>query len=485
MIREQDTRSQASLVWIPLLLLSLVAAAAAVFYPVLAMASIGLLIGGTIAVMLSARRPEIFLVLAIWTNFLKALYLPGLSVGEFGATPYLLFTTLAVIGFSIQVLSGKRRLILPIGLIPFFLFASFTTLSLLIAQDFRIAFGSYVRTIFDWAMYFLLSQMIVDRRNFQRLMNAILVQAVVVVVWGIIAGIEVEILDVQRRALLFWDQFQKNDFAAYLGVVLVVSLATFLIEKKRLNKWTALFLMFLVPVAWMFTFSRGGLLAIVVCLLVFISLERRKRLLQRLIQITALILITGSVVIAVSRSETRDLAIEGLKSLVGSENVAERHIDTIEFRFLVAEAAVEVFFDRPLLGVGFNQWQLYSPHTRLVYDPQAGELRETGSSIHNRLLMIATNSGIIALIGYLFFTATVFVVAQKSRDHVGIELRAYLNAFIAALVGIQVALLFAPTMVWEWPVFGILAGLINLAEIEKAGDLAKHRWLKLNFLLRK
>ncbi len=463
MVENQSSPSNSNIKFITVfLLLSMSIAIISAYLPELAVAIVILMIGGTVAIRISTQWPEIFLILAIWTNFMKSAYIPGLIVGEFGATLYMVFTSLAALGFGIQIFTRKRRLILPPGLWFLLFYIAFTTLSLIVVQDFRLAIGAYVRNLLNWIMIFLLVQMLTNQQKVHKLMTALLIQAVFVASWGVIAGIRLEILGEPRRSLFFWQQYQKNDFAAYLGIVLVLALATFTLAKTRRNRLLALILLPLVPIGWVFTFSRGGFLAIVVCLSIFLVLERNKKLLQQSFVAIFIIALFGLGFITFSSSNARDLAIDGLYSIVTGESEAERHEKTIGVRFELAKAAIDVITQHPVLGVGFNQWQFYSPITTRVYEPQANEFREKGFDIHNRYLRIAANSGLIALLGYLGFLIVILIFALKQRHSANITIRTYLNVFIAAVLGIQVALIFAPNVLWEWPVFGILLGLINI-----------------------
>lgn len=436
-----------------------------VYLPEFAAISIVLGLGGIIALGIGVRWPEAMLILALWTNFMKSAYIPGLTFREFGATPYMVFTFLSLLGFIIQIITGKRRLILPSGLWFLLLFMSYTTLSLLFVQNFRLAFGSYVRILLDWSTMFLILQMLTNQEKVYKLISALLVQALIITTWGFIAGISLEILNLPRRSLFFWQQYQKNDFAAYLGIVLILALATITLAKTRRNKLIAFILLPLVPIGWVFTFSRGGFLAIIVCLFVFLALERNKKLWQHSIIAIVLLGLFSVGFITLSSSRARDLAVDGLISIVTGESEAERHTHTIDVRFELAEAALQVIADKPVLGVGFNQWQLYSPLVTRVYEPQANEFREKGLDIHNRYLGIAANSGLLTLFGYLGFILTILIIAINQRHSDNTPIRTYINVFIAAMLGMQVALMFAPEVLWEWPVTGILLGLINVNRV--------------------
>ena len=97
----------------------------------------------------------------------------------------------------------------------------------------------------------------------------------------------------------------------------------------------------------------------------------------------------------------------------------------------------------------------------LRYEVQLGKYVETGFSIHNRYLGIAANSGLIALLFYLLFLmVTLFRGVKLNFSSKNPYLKIYLAASLAALVGIQLSLQLTPTILWEWPILGLVAGLI-------------------------
>ena len=98
--------------------------------------------------------------------------------------------------------------------------------------------------------------------------------------------------------------------------------------------------------------------------------------------------------------------------------------------------------------------------------------------IHNRHLQIATTSGIFALLAYLGFVSTILFWGMRSRRVSHGIVRSLLHALIAFLVAGQITMTVMTGFLWEWPTFGILVGLINLAEIERVGELRHRRWLK-------
>ncbi|MEZ4864528.1 MAG: O-antigen ligase family protein [Caldilineaceae bacterium] len=443
------------------------------YSPMLAFAALG----GVALLLLTCKYPEIFVVLTLFTTFMKSIFVPGLAIGTLGATPYMVFEGLAIVGMTWQIITKQRKLILPAG-IPFLLFYMlFMTLSLLIVDNIQSVFGAFMRLTLDWSLMFLLVQMIYDRRSLKWLIDVLLIQGLAMVLWGIGSGLALEKLGLRTRELFLWDQLQKNDYAAYLALVAVITLAVFLTEERSwLKKYGALLLLAMTPMAWIFTYSRGGLLAIGIAVITFLLLEGYKPAIIRTVRILLVLGFIAVVGVSAVSSSSRTLVIDSFRSLVGVEVETYRHVDTIEFRIELAQAAFTVLAKHPLFGVGFNQWQYYSPIKTRIYEVQSKEFKEVGYSIHNLPLSMATNNGIFALIAYLCFVGTLIGTSLKLRNYADFQQRIYLQAILAAVIGFQVALQFAPSVLWEWPAMGILAGALHTVQITTGStQIGSHR----------
>jgi hypothetical protein len=433
-------------------------------------------------IFLAYRWPEAFLILAIWTYFLKFTFL--FSVMGLGITPFMLFLGLATVGYSLHIVDGSRRLILPVGLWFLLVFIGFTSLSLLLAKDLESSFGLYFRTVLDWILMLLIVQMIVDRQSMKKLVTAILFQAAVIICWGITDAL------ISRAAgqplvsydSFFWNQFRKNEFSVYLAFIALLCLVLVIRRFNIRELLLGLALLLPIPIAWLITRSRSGLLALIISLFLFFLLERNGRLLR--------ILLIFSVLVATSfaffPSQERDLALDGIRALISPEDVVEsRNVETISLRYELMEVGWDVLKSHPMLGVGFNQWQFYSPISNSRIDARTGERIDDPLEIHNRHFQIATNSGLVAAMGYIGFVITVIVSAMRSRRNTKGLIRSSFNALIAIAITVQIVLMVTTGFLFEWVIYGMLIGLINLAEIERNGSLAARKWLKLNFLVRK
>lgn len=440
---------------------------------------IALIIVACIVLYFSLVLPELFVFLAFCFNFLKSYYIPGLSWGSYGVTPFMGFIFLALLGFGYQTVFKKNRFILPVGWLFLLGYIFFVTLSLLYARNFSEIFGAYARNVLAWIFVILFVQVLNTYKSFMIMLRVILVQAFIVVSWGIYAGIQAAGSDLNR--FFFWQQYQKNEFAAYLSVVLVLALATLLVEKKPWEKILAFILIPMALVAWLFTFSRGGLLSIFVSVIFFLALELNKRVLRKLGSWVFIALIIALIGFVSAPSNVKTLAIDGFQSIIGLKPTLERNQVTIDYRVEILQAAGNVFIGNPVTGIGFGQWQYVSPIQTQTFDLQTNSYKFAGLGIHNRYAGIAVESGIFALLSYLAFLATSVYVAFKFRAKTNSFYRTYINAFLAALVGVHLSLQFTPAVLWEWPAIGLLLGLINLIGTESNHKPIYSNWIRIHF----
>src|SRR5205085_8115702 len=80
-----------------------------------------------------------------------------------------------------------------------------------------------------------------------------------------------------------------------------------------------------------------------------------------------------------------------------------------EARTLVAEDGINAFFEQPFTGVGAGQFKNYNPPERKA------KWLET----HNVLIQVASETGVIGLLAFLFLIGRAFTAAFRTRRTVG------------------------------------------------------------------
>jgi putative inorganic carbon (hco3(-)) transporter len=185
-------------------------------------------------------------------------------------------------------------------------------------------------------------------------------------------------------------------------------------EKRRLLRWGALFLTLLILLGMSTTFSRGAALGLVVVVIVaaFFGYVKLRHL-------AAVGLVIAVVLVAFPRYGERLIDLQGLLSLdqtrVQAEEATNQVGDTGNLRGRATStlAALYVWSDHPVFGVGRGQFQTY-------YEEYAGLVADTGINArvdfgesrqaHNLYTSVAAETGTLGLLCFL----AVFVVTIRN-----------------------------------------------------------------------
>lgn len=468
----------AQLKWVVIVSL-LLAALAGLILPMiqpLSLAWIPILGVGILMFISALYYPGFYLLLGVLTNFLKIIYIPYLEFGKYGISPYMLFVFLALLGFLFQVLSGRRSLILPPGLPYLGIFFLGQTINFLWVEEIGITFGIFVRDALQWVVFFLVFQLFSKPHQLVKFFNMLYLQALIVVTWGIITGIQMNYLGINKNQLLFWNTLQKNEYATYLGFVLLLSIGAIICGRKygdyplmRFTRYMGVILILMIPMAWMFTYSRSGFLGILTSLFFLVVLDRKKEVSRLFLRWAFVILLVILIIFLTLDNDARDLAVNGILSIINPSNSRfESQRANITKRVQLLVSGLSIISKYPLSGVDYSQWLQYSPLESGVFDYQLGQRISVGVGVHNRLLSIAVQSGLITLFGYLVFQVKAIHTAYQFRKFSGGWKYTYTNILLASVIGFQVALLFLPDYLWEWTIMGLLMAFLYNLEKGKA-----------------
>jgi O-antigen ligase len=232
----------------------------------------------------------------------------------------------------------------------------------------------------------------------------------------------------------------ENIFAARLLIVLPFYYYLFYATKNKPLKFTMLLM---IPLCWhaiFLTSSRGGLLALSITTLLFIYHLDSKflKLFLPIVFIVALLTQSGQLL---NRFQSEE------QEIVTLEN------QTVDPRIESWTAGLEMTFDNPFLGVGFERFQqatsFYGYSTPFV--------------AHNTLLQISANSGLLAgvLFVVIIFVSTKPFLLKKYTDKENILHNIY-NACALSLIGYVITSMFLNLLLYEMTFFLILVNsLIN------------------------
>jgi O-antigen ligase len=269
-----------------------------------------------------------------------------------------------------------------------------------------------------------------------------------------------------------------NFFAQVMVVIIPIALNRLLYEKKPIMKVLAGWSLAASILTVVFTFSRGGFLAL--CAVVVLILIIRKPPLVAIL-CGVLILIMLVPFLPASYFERLQTILDYLP-FTGADVRTE-----VSFRGRMSEYAVgmEMFLDKPILGIGYENYAT----NYLKYSMQLGlDPRRTERSAHSLYLQVLAEEGILGLLMFVFVLYSAFKSLSKGRklfQKIGLEEYADLDlAFLIGFVGYLTAAMFIhgayPRNLWL--LIGIALSAQQVArneEMQNARTLFRQR-LKVN-----
>ena len=190
-----------------------------------------------------------------------------------------------------------------------------------------------------------------------------------------------------------------NGYGIFLSATLPVALALLFLEIRGLYKSLVGVVLCVGFLGLIFSLSRGAWLAFLVAsiaVLVF-AIRRRRRNLQIAVVGSGSILLVLLVLIF----SQRDLITARLTSSQANESALGR--------IPLAQGAIAMIQDYPILGVGLNNYSLLMPK----YDPIDFAKQGKIVIVHNIFLLIAAETGLVGLAAFLWFLASLFVQAKR------------------------------------------------------------------------
>jgi O-antigen ligase len=231
-----------------------------------------------------------------------------------------------------------------------------------------------------------------------------------------------------------------NSLAAYLVVVLSLVVALIIGAKDRIKRIVLWFLLTILGVSFLFTFSRGGWVGFAFGLLLIAVLSRRSK---RVVLFMAVFLAVIFIIPAIK---------ERFMFIFKPGGDANRYINW--------QIAWNMIKEHPLLGKGIGTFMDYFPHDKTWV---------IVGYAHNCFLQIWAETGIFSLASFVLFLSALFIEAGKAfiktKDLLLLGLLAGLfgfsvhSFFDTHFYSLQLAYLF-------WSMAGILASLIKLSEYE-------------------
>ncbi len=304
-----------------------------------------------------------------------------------------------------------------------------------------------IRFVLYAGVYFVFADIGKDFKN--KIPKYMLITGVIVIALGFLQYIFYSSL--KNLYYLGWDDHMFRLFSSFLdpnfaGAFLVLFIVFIFIMRERLFrqkwKWVSYVLLLLNFIAIILTYSRGALLMLLVCVVIYSTLTKNWKITGALIGAFILIFFILSPKFYV-------------------ENTNLLRFASTEARIETSKRAIHIFKENPM-GVGFNSYR----YARLRYEQ--GDWTHFGPShagagVDNSFILVLVTTGILGLFAYIFMLYKIFKMGFLGikKDKIALVLVVSLGGLIVNSMFIN-SLFYSFLMVWIW----ILAGLTqsNLRE---------------------
>ncbi len=121
--------------------------------------------------------------------------------------------------------------------------------------------------------------------------------------------------------------------------------------------------------------------------------------------------------------------------------------DSWKLRKQLAETAVDIIADHPVIGVGLNSYTLVYPQYNPSYAAELMESDDMITVVHNVFLLVLAETGAIGLAAFLLYYLSPFVFGLRGLEARGMRTRATVIGLLAGIIG---AMLFDLTEFALW-----------------------------------
>jgi putative inorganic carbon (HCO3(-)) transporter len=259
----------------------------------------------------------------------------------------------------------------------------------------------------------------------------------------------------------------SNYYALVLVALVPLEIDRLVNEKARWLRFLAVWALFVTTFSIFFTFSRGGLFA----MLLVIALMLIRYPPKRAYIFGAVILLPLLLFILPASYFERLGNLTQIASIMFSQSAGDPGLQENALRGRLSEMTVsaQVFADHPLTGVGYGNFEEYY----LDYSPALGlDLRRENRAAHSLYLEIAAETGILGLAAFGFLLFSAFRGLNWAYKRLmDAKLENYANiayALAVSLIGYLAGSIFlhASYFRYFWLIFAVACALPQVAKYE-------------------
>ena len=409
--------------------------------PVMAPAVFLVVTVAAVMVLLALRYPDIAVVTLIVVDLTR---FSNISLEFVGVGVFKPVLALAIASLGLGLATGRLKLRWsPLYLVTLALIAVLA-ISTLVAGDSDHSLGNLVEVSKDFVYLVVILIWVGSHRSLK------LATGTLVITMASLAGLSVVQEFVFNNSLTFFglsnvDTTQlggvtlrhtgpepdANFWARSLVVVLPIAMSWWALAKRNLAKWSAGGAVIAISLGVYLSQSRGALIAAIATVIIWLVLAGRPY--YRWLALAPVVL---ALLIAVPGVGSRLLTLTDLTS--SGQQVAD---PSLQGRIGSQQVGIDMFFDNPVLGVGFGEFLSIVPEYQRKLGIEAEIL-----DAHNLYLEFAAETGAVGLLAWgLFFGFGLFVALRawlSSRDFASAEER-WFHLMAAGVVAGLIAWLLA------------------------------------------
>jgi len=352
--------------------------------------------------------------------------------------------------------------------LPLVFFLAFTAVSVFVASDVSLALYELFLAAQLYLVYFYVANSLRRREDIRFVVSFLLIgclmesAAMIVLeftgmpatIWGLPTHIHLQTGVHDAFVRVGGTVGSPNEASAYLSLLLPLAACVLFAGIKYWQKWLACLVLGFGGVAMIFTYSRGGWMALVLAAIIvsFVLVRTRGISLKAPIAIVALLIVVC-------------LPFHGVISAraFGDDQ------GSAESRIPLTMLAFRMIADHPVLGVGANNFSVVMQHYLTSYF-RTGFLYV----VHNKYLLIWTETGVGGLLAYLAFLRGALRIGWQCSKQNDRYLSMLALGITAAIVGQIVHMNFdvfriGPVPELLWLLAGLLIPMHRIGAAVRAG----------------
>ncbi|MBN9900794.1 MULTISPECIES: O-antigen ligase family protein [Bacillus cereus group] len=424
---------------------SLIMLVLTMFYPWLSL----LLVCGVLLVILVFRYPFLFLVLLTFGFMLHPMLVSKILVNKFqltGMTANIVLSwkdVLLILVFIRSLFDARNRQKHKFLPIPFFYLLAFIFLGtayLFIKSDFIRGLSGYRYDYEPFLILFAAYNLKIDRKKIFRFLKAFLIFSFLLAIWALIQA------NILGTKFLFENgygnngyldpayfiaghTFQRamgtlavpNNYGVFVGISIIIAVYFRGFFK---NKWLYYIFLTIQCISLIETFSRSAWLGLIMCIVIYVLLEKKKKLFMMIVFIATI----GSLYFFVMLITNPDNTIVNylIKTITLQDSSSLGHWNSwIE--------GINFITNNPI-GIGLG-----------IAGPKASALTGEFLNVESSYFLIAYELGVIGLLLFLMFNMSILRVFKKAYRVIKEEESLFIESVFYSWIVVSVSYFFLPS----------------------------------------